>query len=305
MAGSFPAEWIHGSPNCGVQEVPIQIHAYDEDTFILRQSKCVDPPTPGNLGTSFEAPFMYLLFGTQKALLIDSGATQDAARFPIAAVVRRLINQRIASHGGPLPLAVCHTHSHEDHMAGDDQFLHETGLPPTAPNKVVGQRLSDIRRFFHINAWPEGQGRLDLGERILDILPIPGHEAHHIALYDHRARLLLTGDTLYPGLLFVQDLPAYRESVDRLARFIESNHLLIDHVLGAHIEMKNAPGKFFGYPHPFFQPNEHALQLEARHVTELRDAVALLTPTGTVRMVRKDDFIVFADPEGPIPAEDP
>src|SRR4051794_13394084 len=50
--------WIHGAADCHHStDPPIQVVEYDADTFVLRQSKCVD----------FEAPFMYLLFATDTA----------------------------------------------------------------------------------------------------------------------------------------------------------------------------------------------------------------------------------------------
>ena len=44
-------------------EPDIQVHQLNPDTYILRQSLC----------SSGEAPFMYLLFGEDKALLEDTG----------------------------------------------------------------------------------------------------------------------------------------------------------------------------------------------------------------------------------------
>jgi hypothetical protein len=73
--------------------------------------------------------------------------------------------------------------------------------------------------------------------------------------------------------------------------------------LGAHIEMKNSPGKFFGYPHPFFQPDEHSLELGRRHLFELRDVVRSMGPDHET--VRHADFIVFhAGPGNTLPPED-
>ena len=57
-------------------EVPDwQIHQYNEDFYILRQSGC----------THYEKPFLYLLFGKDKALLEDTGAGKsDAAAHRLA-----------------------------------------------------------------------------------------------------------------------------------------------------------------------------------------------------------------------------
>ena len=76
-------------------------------------------------------------------------------------------------------------------------------------------------------------------------------------MHDGRTDLLLTGDTLYPGLLVANDWQAYRASARRLATFARTH--AVSCVLGAHIEMDRAGGLFeLGTT---FQPNEHPLQL--------------------------------------------
>ena len=65
MALNFDVHWIHGAENCQQTADPaLQTHAPEPTTFIFRQSKC----------TSFEAPFIYLLVGTTRSLLLDTGA---------------------------------------------------------------------------------------------------------------------------------------------------------------------------------------------------------------------------------------
>src|SRR6187402_3193860 len=54
------AHWIDGT----VSEPETQVQMIDGDTFVIRQS----------VKTNFEAPFLYLLFGKDRALLLDTGA---------------------------------------------------------------------------------------------------------------------------------------------------------------------------------------------------------------------------------------
>ena len=67
---SLDVAWDHGSRRRG-EDVgpPIQVHAADPHTFILRQSKSVH----------YEAPFLYLFCGNERALLLDTGATSNCA----------------------------------------------------------------------------------------------------------------------------------------------------------------------------------------------------------------------------------
>lgn len=111
----LPVTWAHGSATPKYDTEPdIQVFAYDNDTFILRQ----------NMSVSFEAPFLYLLMGQDRALLLDTGATAEHDFFPLRATVDELLANRASAHGRPgdYPLLVLHTHAHGDHVAGDGQF---------------------------------------------------------------------------------------------------------------------------------------------------------------------------------------
>ena len=108
-----------------------------------------------------------------------------------------------------------------------------------------------------------------------------------MVFHDPTTRLLLTGDTLYPGMLFVRDWPAYRATVARLRRFAAAHP--IRHILGAHIEMTRTPG----VPYPYgttYQPDEHVLELSSRHLEELHAAAERLgdRPARTIF----DDFVL-------------
>lgn len=289
MAGNMNVAWNHGAPGCPAgAEPPLQVHQFNEDTFILRQAKCSEPPA------SFEAPFMYLLFGEERALLLDTGTSRSAAVCPVGPTVRGLIARRLAERPGiRLPLVIAHTHGHTDHTLGGAQFAGNPGL------RVVPTSIAGLAQFFGITNWPTQRGRLELGGRTLDVIPMPGHEPSHIVLYDRREKLLLTGDSLYPGLLVVNDWDAYRASVARLRAFASTRE--VRHILGAHVEMTNQPGRWFGLGVQF-QPGEHVLQLTAGHLAELDDALRALG--GNRRIDRHADFIIY--PGGlPLPSLSP
>ncbi len=248
------------------------MHAFDKDTYILRQSKC----------TSFEAPFLYLLFGTERALLLDTGAPPERGQLPLRAVVEGIIAQWQAIHERPsLELVVAHSHSHDDHVAGDEQFRDR---PRTT---LVEPGLAAVRSFFGITRWPEQTVRLDLGERNLSILPIPGHLDDHIGIYDPQTQILLSGDTLYPGFLYVSDHPAYRQSIARLARFAAGHP--IRYLLGCHIEMTSTPGLAYRSG-TTYQPVEHGLELFPRHLAALHSAIEEVGDDFGRRVF--DDFIL-------------
>jgi len=284
MAGDLNVTWIHGAPNhcASSTERPIQVHRYDADTFILRQSKCSEPGTPVKPGPSFEAPFMYLMIGRSRALLLDTGASRSPQRLPLAETVIGLLGEHAATRATPpVPFVIAHSHSHPDHIAGDRQF------DRVADATIVPPNLAGVKSVFELRRWPEAAAEFTLGDRTLDVIAIPGHEESHIAIYDRNTELLLTGDTLYPGLLVVYDWPQYVRSIARLKQFVDARP--VSFILGAHIEMTNQPGRWFGLG-ALFQPGEHVLQLQTAHLTELNDALQAIGPRP--RTDRHADFII-------------
>jgi glyoxylase-like metal-dependent hydrolase (beta-lactamase superfamily II) len=242
--------WIHGSPAAKYNTDPdIQVHAYDERTYILRQNKAVH----------YEAPFMFLLFGDTTALLIDTGPTEEPRFFPL----RRTVDSIIDRHGRPAGygLLVLHTHPHGDHVAADSQFA---GRPHTT---VIGAQRDTAWPYFGFADDQDRVTQVDLGGRILDCLATPGHHEAAVTYYDRGTGLLLTGDTVLPGRLYVKDWPAFVRSVDRLVEWCAQRP--VTHVLGCHIEMTTTPG--VDYPVGWtYQPDEPPLQLSADHLAQLQ-----------------------------------
>ena len=252
VAGSLDVHWNEGAEDCEKATEPrIQVHQYEAQTIILRQSLC----------SNFEAPLLYLLIGDDVALLIDTGATEDAAQMPLAKTVVDLLPDRGETK---LPLMVLHTHGHRDHRAADAQFA---GLPGVV---VVPPEVDDLRTALNLPQWPEGVARIELGGRTVEVMAAPGHQPAHLIFYDDRTALLFTGDFLLPGRLMVDDLGAYRASAERLVKFLGDRP--VSHVLGAHIELDNA-GELFpgGSQH---HPNERAVALTKADVVGLPQALA-------------------------------
>lgn len=245
-SGTLPSSWITGGPNC--LEVPDwQVHEYNSTFYILRESGC----------TNYEKPFLYLIFGKQRALLIDTGAGPvDTAAFTQKLIAKWLkVNKRDS-----IDLLVVHTHAHGDHIAGDKGFDGQAGVT-LVPATVEAQQ-----KAFGISNWPEQNGAIDLGDRIVDVIPIPGHQPAHVAYYDRKTGILHTGDHLYPGRLYISDFPAYLASTRRLVQFTEGKQ--IAHIVGCHIEQSATP--FVDYPiGTQYQPQEHSLTLSRGHLLEL------------------------------------
>ncbi|WP_406282540.1 MBL fold metallo-hydrolase [Embleya sp. NBC_00896] len=246
--------WIHGSESAKHNtDVDIQVHAYDEHTLILRQ----------NMAINYEAPFMFLLFGNERAVLIDTGATASADFFPLRRVVDGLVADWLRAHPREdYRLLVLHTHPHGDHVAGDPQFVGRPGTELVDAN--------DAWAYFGFDAEPARVSRVDLGGRVLECFAGPGHHRLAVVFHDAHTGFLLTGDTVYPGRLYIEDWAAFGATVDRLIAFAASRS--VTYVIGCHIEMSGEPG--VDYPIlTTYQPNEPALQMTVRQLRDLRHAV--------------------------------
>ena len=249
--------WIHGSEAAKYNTDPdIQVHACDEHTYILRQ----------NMAVSYEAPFMFLLFGASRALLLDTGATANPEFFPLRQIVDSIMDAWLARHPHPdhYGLLVLHTHSHTDHTAADDQFA---GRPGTV---VIGANRDVAWPYFGFADELDVVAEIDLGGRVLDCLATPGHHHAAVTYYDRYSGILLTGDTVYPGRLYVFDWPAFVRSIGRLADWCARRP--VTYLIGCHIEMTTTPG--VDYPVGWsYQPDEPPLELTTDHLTQIQDTL--------------------------------
>lgn len=199
VSKSMEVQWSEGAANCSANpQAPLQVHPYNSRTFILRENLCA----------TFEAPFMYLLIGSSRAVLIDTGDVADPGRMPLAKTVMDLIRRPASPN---LSLLVAHTHRHLDHRAGDGQFAHMANV------QVVGFDLDSVRRFYSFRHWPSGMAEIDLGDRSVDVIPTPGHNETEVSFYDRETGLLFSGDFLMPGRLLIEDAQDDLASAERLA----------------------------------------------------------------------------------------
>ncbi|WP_237674114.1 MBL fold metallo-hydrolase [Mycolicibacterium aichiense] len=242
------------------------------------------------MAIDYEAPFMFLLFGRDRAVLLDTGATASPEFFPLRAVVDELIERWTSRRGRAgrqeYELLILHTHSHDDHVAGDHQFA---GRPATV---LVPADKSTAWNYFGFAAEPDAVKTVDLGDRALDVLATPGHQDSAVTFYDRMTGILFTGDTIYRGRLYIVDWQAFTLSVDRLVAFCDSHP--ITHVIGCHIEMTRTAG--VDYPVlTSFQPDEPPLEMTVEHLRTVQTALRDAGPE-PVRYVC-DEFILWPEDE--------
>lgn len=252
--------WLNGAEDCSTQNAAaLDVLQINKRSFILRQNPCL----------SGEAPFMYLLLGSRRALLLDTG---DSEALPLSQTLDQLI--------GNLPLLVLHSHGHGDHKRGDAQLQ-------SRPNtQVISTDLDSVKQGLGLQNWPLKPAQVELGERKIDIIPSPGHHITALTLYDNENQWLLSGDSFYPGRLIVHDWQAYKTSIARLSQF--SNSHPIKAILGAHIEMtKELQADYVGSQ---YRPNEASLVLARKDLTQLHNTLQAMGDEPEI--VAKGRFIV-------------
>ncbi|WP_076258684.1 MBL fold metallo-hydrolase [Intrasporangium flavum] len=287
--------WIHGSRSRRHRTDPDhQVEQLAAGTVLVRQSKDL----------TYEAPFVLLLLGRERALLVDTGAVPGAG---LRAVVDEQVDAWTRSEElGGIDLVVAHSHSHGDHVAGDAAFADR---PRTT---VVAHDAASVHAFFGLTApdasaapaapdapdapdasltdaspTPDASAPFDLGGRVVDVLAIPGHHAASVAFHDRATGLLHTGDTVYPGRLYVEDPDAMAASLDRLVAFAEEHG--VRHVLGCHVEMTSRPGR--DYPlGARYQPDEPSPFLGVEQLRRVRDGWA--AHAGRPGTHRLDDVVL-------------
>lgn len=196
----------------------------------------------------WEEAHAYLLNGTERSLLIDTGL----GICNIYEEVQKWTDK---------PVAAVATHVHWDHIGGHRYFpnfyAHEAelswlsgGFPLTAEQiKGFVTERCDLPDGFQIDDYVFFQGtptrvlrdndRIDLGGRTLQVLHTPGHSPGHMCFWEADRGYLFTGDLVYQGTLFAYypstDPEAYLASMERIAA------LPVKRVLPAHHSLDIRP----------------------------------------------------------------
>lgn len=274
--GNIVFRWLYGSTVAALNRDPrVQAVQYNEDTYILRQNVCVH----------WEAPFTYLLFGNKGALLIDTGATPEAAYYPLRETVDRIVERWAKFRRRQrVPLTVVMT-SAED-IAQNQGLGQFAGRPDTT---MAPKPVEEMKRFYKLaGSWPSGTSQIDLGDRIVDVIPTPGTHKDGITFYDRYNDILHTGDLLYPGKINISNDRDYVASLERLQQWRAANS--VKWILGGHIEMEFSPGK--AYPRfATYKPYERLLQVTPDLID---DALASAKEVaGKQTMLIRPDFILM------------
>lgn len=178
-----------------------------------------------------------VILGKEKALVIDTGHGFGNVRKVIEEIT-------------DLPLIVVNTHSHLDHVGGNYNFDEVHINFKELPNYYYNQKEKDlmIKSFEKllktkgIQMWPdefdkenflttttkkflplENHQIIDLGDRKIELIEVPGHTIGHMALLDQKTGILFSGDAVSTALwLYYENgitLEAYCENLEGLKKY--------------------------------------------------------------------------------------
>lgn len=161
----------------------------------------------------------FLLAGKDLAVMIDSGVNTSNAR-------------EIAESLTSLPIILINTHGDGDHLSGtgafDEIYIHEEDYI----NCEVGKRFPDTK----LRKLNDGDV-FELGERKLEIIGIPGHTAGSVAILDVYNRILISGDSVQNGDIFMfgekRQPEEYAQSLEKLIGMADR----YDNILASHGEL--------------------------------------------------------------------
>lgn len=191
-----------------------------------------------------EETISYLIVGNTRALLFDTGMGIGDLK---------TLTQKLSR----LPVIVLNSHTHNDHVGDNWQFETVYGMETEftrqnamgstedaqaeiRPGEICGKLPPgfDAARYatrpWKISKWLHDGSRIALGGRTMEVIATPGHTPDSICLFDRANGLLFTGDTFYPGTIWLYrpetDLAAYGRSVRKIAALQPE----VKMVLGSH-----------------------------------------------------------------------
>ena len=145
----------------------------------------------------------FLLAGEKKALLIDSGMQVHNAK----EIAEGLVN---------VPIELLNTHGDIDHVGSNDEFDFFYMNPAEASNYYNTQKKTG--RIVPVT---DGDS-IDLGGRELEIITLPGHTPGSIAVLDKKNRVLISGDPIQDGNIFMfgvrREMHAYLLSLKKIEK---------------------------------------------------------------------------------------
>mgnify|MGYP000112022127 CR=1 FL=1 len=239
-----------GSPGItqSVQKGPYTVTEITKNVYHFEDGNDLNPPgqifgDDGQLVNSNNCSDMYLIIGSEKALLVD---LSNAVKWDTSATqsLRSLVYERV----GEKKLYITVTHNHGDHLGMLPAFKDDPKVNFWIPQKEFEGRdiFPDKRTLF----FPENAS-FDLGEFLINTVEVPGHTTHSTLFFLKNRDLVFSGDAIGSGsgvwLFNEESFYTYKNSIDKLIEFIENpvNNINLDQlrIYGGHNWQSKELGK--------------------------------------------------------------
>jgi glyoxylase-like metal-dependent hydrolase (beta-lactamase superfamily II) len=223
-----------------VQQGPYTVYPLEEGIYRIEDSNDSNPPgvhlDENNQMTGMNnCSDMYLIAGTEKAMLIDLSNAIDWDATATESL-RSLVYDRVKGKD----LYITLTHRHGDHLGMLPAFAEDSKATFWIPKaEFHGMDIFPEARTIR---FPENASFNLGGGVVLNTMEVPGHTAHSTLFFLKDKNMVFSGDAIGSGsgvwLFDEESFYAYEEAVDRLIQYIEDpeNHINPDklRIYGGH-----------------------------------------------------------------------
>lgn len=255
------------------------IQKIDKDTVIIGEPK------------SSQYNSSYLIIGENEAILYDTGAGERGNDTkPISEFILGYTDK---------PIRVVLSHFHFDHTGGVNEFdgITMIDLPYIRKRTRNGtyqvsllENLDTQKPSLRVKDWVKHEEVIDLGDREIQFLNMPGHAPESIVLIDHTRKYVFTGDLVYQHLggivVFTpgSDPDHYIESTDDLVKKTGSDYRFF----GAH--------GLAEFSQTWLVKVRDEFQKVKSGKVHLRLASSSLQPIIPLRLHAKDQLLIYFTP---------
>ena len=207
-----------------IQKGPYTVTVIDDGVFHIEDGNDSNPPglvlgDDGKLISMNNCSDMYLIVGTEKALLID---LSNNVKWDESAVesLRSIVYDR----AGNKDFFITVTHNHGDHLGMLPAFANDNKVRFWIPKaEFEGRQIfpNDRTTYFNENE------SLNMGSgSMIKTFEVPGHTAHSTLFFLKEKNVVFTGDAIGSGtgvwLFNEESFTAYKKSIDKLVAYIEN-----------------------------------------------------------------------------------
>lgn len=190
----------------------------------------------------FEAVMAYLIVGTEKAVLFDSGLGLGDFK----GIVDSLTDK---------PVMLVNSHYHYDHVMAANQFdlifAADDEYSRIGAKGMENEPLIDFLKIaygsyykdvgpdykvepYHVDVFLQDQSKINLGGVELEVITAPGHSPDTIVLLDEERKLMYTGDAFYQSWLFAHLPESNMEAYTATAKKLRGLQHKVERILPNH-----------------------------------------------------------------------